>query len=435
MKFFVFCIAIVCLLFLICDSSIYAQDKLVIKKIVFIGNERTKSEIIARELTFSVGSAIDTTAIAYNENRIYGLGLFNKVKIWFESDSNDSAIVYVWVNERWYIWPFPIFGWVDRDLKKLFYGAGLIHTNFRGRNEKLLFSFALGYDPWVEIEYRNPWVLGSKNLFYSVEAFYQKIKSKSKILEDSIGSFYEKHFALNFALGKRYGLYKRAWILIGSRVVSTTGSKFQLKTLSPSGRDEILTLEAGFKYDTRDIPSYPNQGFLISIAYRFNQLLSLAGNYAQGGIEVQTFNKIGYGLVAGRFFVLNSFGKKIPLYSRFYFGYQERIRGYFNDVFEGENIFGGKLEYRIPIIKQKFLKWKKSPIDEFSILRFGLDFAVFGDIGRTWFNGENILKLRYLKGYGLGLNFLLPYDLILSLEFAQNDKGRKQFILDFWGNF
>lgn len=408
---------------------------MIVKKIVFIGNEKTKAEVILRELTFSVGSTIDTSTIVYNENRIYGLGLFNKVKIWFENASNDSVVVYIWVNERWYIWPFPIFGWKDRDLKKLFYGAGLIHTNFRGRNEKLLFSFALGYDPWVGIEYVNPWALGDKNFFYSVEAFYQKIKNRSKIIEESIGSFYENHFAFNLTFGKRYGLYRKVWLLVGSRVVSATGSEFQLKTVSPSGRDEILTLGVGFKYDTRDIPNYPNQGFLFNITYKFNRLLNFAGFFAQGGVEVQTFNKIGYGLLAGRFFVSNSAGKKVPSYSRFYFGYQERIRGYFNDVFEGENIFGGTLEYRIQIIKQKFLRWGKSPVSEFSILRFGLDFAIFGDIGRTWFNNENILKLRYLKGYGLGLNFLLPYDLILSLEFAKNDREQTQFILDFRGSF
>jgi len=109
-----------------------AQEKLTVKRIVFIGNEKTKSEIIARELTFDVGSKIDTSDLAYSENRVYGTGLFNRVKIWAERDSSDSSIVYVWVNERWYIWPFLILGWKDRDLKKLFYGAGLIHTNFSG---------------------------------------------------------------------------------------------------------------------------------------------------------------------------------------------------------------------------------------------------------------------------------------------------------------
>lgn len=77
------------------------QDKFIVRKVVFIGNEKTKSEIIARELSFSVGSEFDTSKIEYNENRVYGTGLFNKVKIWFERDStgSDSVDVYVWVNE------------------------------------------------------------------------------------------------------------------------------------------------------------------------------------------------------------------------------------------------------------------------------------------------------------------------------------------------
>ncbi|MFN3135848.1 MAG: POTRA domain-containing protein, partial [Candidatus Kryptonium sp.] len=118
--------------FLSSNEKFDSQDRFIVRRIVFIGNERTKSEIIERELNFGVGSEFDTSKIEYNENRIYGTGLFNKVKIWFERDSagSDSVDVYVWVNERWYIWLFPIFGWRDRDLKKLYYGAGFLHSNF-----------------------------------------------------------------------------------------------------------------------------------------------------------------------------------------------------------------------------------------------------------------------------------------------------------------
>jgi len=86
---------------LLSDEGFKMQDKFIVRKVVFIGNEKTKSEIIARELSFSVGSEFDTSKIEYNENRVYGTGLFNKVKIWFERDStgSDSVDVYVWVNE------------------------------------------------------------------------------------------------------------------------------------------------------------------------------------------------------------------------------------------------------------------------------------------------------------------------------------------------
>jgi len=412
-----------------------AQEKFTVKKIVFIGNEKTKKEVIARELSFGVGSQIDTSDLAYSENRVYGTGLFNRVKIWAERDSGDSSIVYVWVNERWYIWPFPILGWKDRDLKKMFYGAGLIHTNFRGRNEKLIFSFALGYDPWIEAEYLNPWVLGSKNLFYSVEVFYQRVKNRSKILEEEFGSFYERHLSFALTFGKRYGLYKRFWGSIGFKEISTTGEVPYMKTLSPSGRDQMFVFGGGFRYDTRDIPIYPSRGFLVSVGYKFNRLINCDCFFLQGGLEFQGFKKIGIGLIASRFFILNSFGREIPVYSHFYFGYNERIRGYFNDVFEGENIFGGTVEYRIPFVKQKFFKWNKAPLEEFSILRFGVDLVLFGDFGNTWFNREKVLKLRYLSGCGVGINFILPYDLILSVGFARNVTGRGQFFIDFKGGF
>lgn len=427
------------ILFFLGVCLLQGQDKFYVKKIVFVGNEKTKLEIIARELTFSAGSVLDTSLISYNENRVYGTGLFNKVKIWFEKDSDNTAIVYVWVNERWYIWPFPILGWKDRDIKKLYYGAGLIHTNFRGRNEKLIFSFALGYDPWIEVEYQNPWVLGSKNLFYSFEALYQRVKNRSRLFS---ASFYEEHTAINFTLGKRFGLYKKFWTTSGFRKISIANAETSQpidlgveKTISPSGKDEIFMFGFGFRYDTRDIPIYPNQGFLFSIFYRYNQLLNFNASFLQGGVEVQMFKKFALGLIAGRLFILNSFGRKIPVYSHYYFGYDERIRGYFNDVFEGENIFAGTLEYRIPVIKQRFFKWEKAPIEEFSILKFGVDFAIFGDIGRTWFNGENVLKIDYLKGYGVELNFILPYDLLFGVGYALNNAGGKQIFVDLRAGF
>ncbi|CUT07394.1 Surface antigen variable number repeat-containing protein [Candidatus Kryptonium thompsonii] len=422
---------------LLSDEGFKMQDKFIVRKVVFIGNEKTKSEIIARELSFSVGSEFDTSKIEYNENRVYGTGLFNKVKIWFERDStgSDSVDVYVWVNERWYIWLFPIFGWRDRDLKKLYYGAGFLHSNFRGRNEKLVLSFALGYDPWIGIEYLNPWILGSKYWFYSIEAYYQRVRSRSQMLIDESGLFHEDNFVFNFLFGKRFGLYKKLWASAGFKNIRVTGDFVHLKTISPSGNDKILVIGSGFRYDTRDIPVYPNVGVLFNFAFKLNRLLNYNDAFfVQSGMEFQGYRKVWVGLIAGRFFVLNSFGRKIPIYSHYYFGYEERLRGYFNKVSEGENIFGGTVEYRIPVVKQKFFKWK-AQLEEFSILRFGLDFAIFGDIGRTWFNNEKFFKLNYWKGYGVGLNFILPYDLILSVEFAKNDAGKGQFILDFRGSF
>lgn len=93
------------------------------------------------------------------------------------------------------------------------------------------------------------------------------------------------------------------------------------------------------------------------------------------------------------------------------------------------------MEYRIPVIKQRFFKWERAPIEEFSILKFGVDFAIFGDIGRTWFNGENVLKIDYLKGYGVELNFILPYDLLFGVGYALNNAGGKQIFVDFRAGF
>lgn len=414
-----------------------SEGKFIVKKIVFLGNKKTKAEIIARELTFTIGSAIDSVEIKHNENRIYGTGLFNEVRIWIDQGTleNDSVSVYIQVSERWYIWPFPIFGWKDRDIKNLYYGAGLIHTNFRGRAEKLSFAFVLGYDPWIGVGYSNPLLSMKNNLFLVSNLYHQKAKNRSKVIESIAGEFYQNIFALNLSIGKRIGLYRRVWINNGFKSIVITDTLSRLKTISKTGQDKIISIGAGFKYDTRDIPAYPTQGVLLGFTFSFNKFLNSASFFVQTNADFHSYKKVGVGLIFTRLFLMNSIGKEIPFYSRFYFGYSERLRGYFYEIFEGENIFGGTIEYRVPIIRQRFLKFAGIPFEEFSVLRLGLDFVIFFDIGRTWYNSERFFKLSYWKGYGLGLNFLLPYDLIFSFEVAQNHKGKRQFIFDFKGEF
>jgi opacity protein-like surface antigen len=67
---------------------------------------------------------------------------------------------------------------------------------------------------------------------------------------------------------------------------------------------------------------------------------------------------------------------------------------------------------------------------EFSYWRFGIGLALFGDTGTTWFRGEKITWSSLYSGYGGGLDFLLPYGLVVRLAYAWNDIRQGQFLLD-----
>ena len=67
---------------------------------------------------------------------------------------------------------------------------------------------------------------------------------------------------------------------------------------------------------------------------------------------------------------------------------------------------------------------------EFSVWRFGIVAALFADAGTVWFRGEPLAIDRLIKGYGVGLHFLLPYSIVLRTEYALNEIRRGEFIVD-----
>jgi outer membrane protein assembly factor BamA len=123
------------------------------------------------------------------------------------------------------------------------------------------------------------------------------------------------------------------------------------------------------------------------------------------------------------------------MYRKAYFGYDERIRGYFKTVLEGESLLGSSAELRIPILKPRYYTLPFEFVPQFSVLRYGLSLGVFADAGTIWNRDQQFFHQRWYTGYGVGLHFLLPYSLILRTEYALNNAGRGEFVLDVGTSF
>jgi hemolysin activation/secretion protein len=130
-----------------------------------------------------------------------------------------------------------------------------------------------------------------------------------------------------------------------------------------------------------------------------------------------------------RTFAVANFGPIIPFYAHQYYGYGERIRGYFYEIMEGENIWGFSTEIRVPILGPKYYVIEDFPIPEFSILRYALCFNIFYDAGEVW-NRKDFMFNKIKSGFGFGLNFLLPYSVVLRAEYGFNQKLKGEFIFD-----
>ncbi len=416
------------------SSPDFPDSSLIVESILIKGNAHTKDFVILREMTLHPGALITHELIEYDKNRIYSLGLFNLVKLEIIPSKLPNVIIFVEVSERWYLFPFPIFGIRDHDWGKAYYGVGLLHNNFRGRNEKLALSLVFGYDPSVSLSYRNPFLDDEGSSFFEGKVSYNKVRNKSISAKIGAGDFDEKHFQLSESFGKRFGIEHTAWASIGYEIVDISGVT-PSRTLTPDGIDRFPVFGMGYMYDTRDLAEYPGYGTFLSVT---------ATKY---GIPSQDINVVRYAgdyrryiplmaniVLTSRVFTNLSAAGKVPNYNHVYFGYDERIRGHFKEIREGEQLFGFTSELHYPLISPRYFVVNFLP-REFGVWKFGVYAALFFDAGTVWFRGKPFALDTFSKGYGAGLHFLLPYGMVMRTEYGFNEARRGEFILDFGTSF
>ena len=126
--------------------------KLNVAEIKIVGNAKTKSYIIAREVQFKVGDSLRLDQFDEQlhtaRDQVYNLNLFTEVFIEPTQIVGSDVFITVKVLERWYIYPTPQFQLVDRNfnewikvykasLDRVNYGAKFVHYNLSGRKDEL----------------------------------------------------------------------------------------------------------------------------------------------------------------------------------------------------------------------------------------------------------------------------------------------------------
>jgi outer membrane protein assembly factor BamA len=405
----------------------------VITAFVVVGNEITKSDIILRELTMGVGDTVDVEEVEYSKKRIYSLGLFNRVDISWPPI--DSTVLIIEVDERWYLYPVPMAGIVERNWDNWYFGLGVKHDNFRGWNEKLFAGFVLGYNPWVSVSYVNPWIFGDQQMFMESSVSWTRVVNKSRISQGDGPNFKEIRYRLYQVFGKRLDAFRSVWLTGAFNYVEVT-DKLAGRTLSPAGIDRYITLSAGGRHDTRDLAEYPVQGVygVVSVAKKgigFGDV-----DMVTWAFDARVYQELYAGLSLGlRAYTALSSGPAVPNYEHVYFGFSERIRGHFHKEMEGENAAALFAELRIPVIPRMYLYVPQAPFRQFRTWKLGLYAAVFADAGMVWDRRDRPDVAGASRGYGVGLHFLLPYSNVFRIDRAWDEAGRGQWIFDIGASF
>ncbi len=413
----------------------YAQDsvsvRVTVREVIIRGNVRTQQQIILREMALRPGAVLSEDELARDKERVYNLQLFNRVDVGAHQ-LGDSADVYVTVDERWYLFPYPIIDIVHRDPKKLVYGMGVVHQNLGGLNQRLFVEGVLGYVRMAKSIYRNPRFLGSGDLSFQGQLAYY---DQHPLTRDSGVEYQQRTALFGLAVGKRFGFYRTVTVGIGVEMWDVPDGVVR-RTASATGRDRFLSAYVQYVYDLRNLQEYTTDGAFISAIISKDGFGESEVDLTRFGVDIRHYDPIlGELVLASRAFGRWTNGGVIPAYRHVFFGYEERLRGSFTKVREGERQVGGSLELRFPLLSPRYYEAEFVQIRQFAVLRYGLYLGVFVDAGAVWYRTQAFSSAPWAGGAGVGLHFILPYGLTARTEWAVDRYGSGEFVLDIGASF
>jgi len=403
------------------QSNLYSPIR--IDTVVIMGNEKTRNEVILREIPFAFPDTLNYQDLQLIQNRLQNLFLFNRVAL-DVLDTGQRRILLIQVTETWYIYPVPIIFISERDWSKISYGFQITHINFRGMNEKAMIGGWLGYNPSFFLSYFNPWIGRHTRLILGIKLFNSFIQSKEF---DTT----ERHIGTQITLGKRLNLNVSLEAAFTFRWVHLP-EPFTRYLVSGKRWDTVPQFSLRFTSDYRDLYEYPQSGYFLRWELLRSGIFSHQPRFWRWKLDNRLYLKLHdrLSMAMRNYTVLNR--QSLPVYDRIYIGYNERIRGYFYQVYTGQNLTLQSLELRIPLIKIRYFSLgNNSRFSAFTQnLKFGVSMGLFLDTGQTW-NRNRELGISHLKtGFGVGLHFHLPFVYLLRLEQAWNDRGDSQFLID-----
>lgn len=425
-------------------SFLLAQEEALfpirIDGVIVTGNEKTREEVILREIPFQFPDTLEMADLELIQNRITNLFLFHRVELAILPDGARKFLL-IQVTEMLYIYPVPLLFINERDWDKVSYGFQVTHVNFRGMHERASIGGWLGFNPSFFLDYYNPWVGKQSRFILGFNAFGKRVGNK-------FYDFDERHFGGSVTIGKRLGFFNRLEMALSLRRIGELPLG-----LSVSGRDYDLVPKATLQYlnDHRDLIEYPRSGYYIRWVATRTGISNDQPNFWSFMFDHRLYFKLSERWSIGGKNLLKLNSESLPIYDRHFIGYGDRIRGHFNRVMTGQNLMMHHLETRFTLLPVRYLSWNDAPPSLaafFQQLKYGLSLGLFMDSGVVWgaqtyrgpgsdadiFTPEGSNKPLSLNshytGYGLGLHIHLPYINIFRIDHAWDDDGRGEWILE-----
>ena len=432
-----------------------------IDEIYILGNKKTKEKIILREMSLkkgTYGSRDDIKkSIAIDKINILNTNLFNAVSIEILEDPEKSTVnVFVKVDERWYFWPAPLIGIADRNLmdwvinregdaNRFNYGLKLTKYNLNGQNQTLKLRGQLGFEKMLYFDYLIPYIDQSQRYGLRFLHSYKESNNVPFITEDHIPIFFNSdeinrnEHITSIIHSFRPSLYNYHYINISyknSKVSDTIISLNPNYHFNGNEQQQYLSLSYEFIHDQRNNKQFATSGSLFKVKIQNEGI----GSKEKFNISSFNFKYNKYTPLSNDFFLANgimglhTFPAEQPYYNYQGLGYNEVLaRGFELDLIEGSRFLLQKNTLRKKIFDRSKDIRNIMPIAQFAQFRMAAYLKFFADF--AWIDNypnyevSSRLTNKLLYSFGIGLDLIAIYDLVLRLEYSYNSENKRNFAL------
>ena len=450
------------------ELNLAIPDKVTINNIFIIGNQKTRKNIILRELNFNTGISYDweelVSILAADQKKIFNLQLFNSVELTPLITGEEQIEILIKVDERRYFIPSVIFELADRNFsewwtnqnrsfKRVNYGARFYHNNVGGRNEKMRLSTQFGFTQAFDLRYSFPYIDRKQKHGLTTQISYLTNKTISVRSAENKQVFYtnenEDMLRRLFSLFGRYSFrgsfYNFHFVTLGYNNIQINEDVLTQNENYFLHKDTELRYflaSYNFRHDRRNYNSYPTNGALLDLGitkfglfgsddFKDWELTGIANRYFPISSKIHAAS----GLYATAFV-----GSRQPFTSVRGIGYNPNfIRGYELNVIEGQQSIVHKNSLRYMLLDLEYDISRISPMSGFSNFPVKLYFSANFDHGFVNDRNnipENLrLTNKYLFGYGPGLDLVIFYDLVFRFEYSRNMQHEGNFFINFKAPF
>ncbi|MFZ4762575.1 MAG: outer membrane protein assembly factor BamA [Alphaproteobacteria bacterium] len=350
-------------------------ERLVVERINITGNNRTRDEVIRRELKLAEGDPLNRSKIKDSEQQIKDLGFFKSVKMKVDDGSApDRKQISVAVEEQ--------------STGEVQVGAGFSTTqgalvdfrvrerNFLGKGQDLLFSTTLsGKQQEYDVSFTEPYFL-NRDLSAGVDLFHV---ARDQTTQDS---FDQQKTGFNLRLGYPLAEHWRQRLLYKLENNDITNVKTTASRFIRDQEGQRVTSAVGQKlsYDHRDSVLDPTSGYLVAWNTEFAGLGGDA-KYWKNTVDASYYTPVIADVVfglSGELGYITGIGQRVSIGDRFFLG-GDTFRGFTaggvgprdsstDDSLGGTELARGSAEFSMPLGNPEEMGLKAHAFTDFGTL-------------------------------------------------------------------